>query len=174
VDKINNIPDIYYKRKSQKYIIRIKTIISETRFTTNSTRTWIASDIELASKILNGIVPEAKRVTKTRWVPDIIFLDCAGIEIINKEIDDNKKIYNTLKSFRDSMIYLVQPYNSYTTNFATEMVNSYYIGKTIYPEQFSDIEVENIAGSIYTTLLGSNIYKQMVSYYRGYSKFTSY
>ena len=44
MDKINNIPEIYYKRKSQKYIIRIKTIISETRFTTNSTRTWITSE----------------------------------------------------------------------------------------------------------------------------------
>ncbi|HUX58333.1 MAG TPA: ABC transporter substrate-binding protein [Bacteroidales bacterium] len=109
-----------------------------------------------------------------KWDPDIIFLDCAGIEIIKKEIDDNKKTYNTLKAFRDSMIYLVQPYNSYTTNFATELVNSYYIGKTIYPEQFSDIRVENIAGSIYTTLLGSNVYKQMLYYYGGYSKYTSY
>ncbi|HUX56126.1 MAG TPA: hypothetical protein VMV77_04080, partial [Bacteroidales bacterium] len=36
---------------------------------------WPSCDIELASKILNGIVPEAKRVTNIRWGPDDMFPD---------------------------------------------------------------------------------------------------
>jgi len=109
-----------------------------------------------------------------KWDPGIIFLDCAGMEIIKGEIDDNEKAYHILKVFRDSMIYVLQPHNFYTTNFATELVNSYYIGKTIYPEQFSDISIENIAGTIYTNLLGRNVYESMLDYYGESSKFNDF
>ncbi|MBN2612441.1 MAG: ABC transporter substrate-binding protein [Bacteroidales bacterium] len=109
-----------------------------------------------------------------KWGPDIVFLDCAGIEIINQEILENPEIFHSMKSFRDSLVYMVQPHNWYTTNFGTVLVNSYFIGKTIYPKEFSDIVLEEIGDSVYHYLLGRNILKEMSNYYGGYSKYKGY
>lgn len=109
-----------------------------------------------------------------KWAPDIVFLDCAGMEIINQEIEENPEIYHSMKSFRDSLVYMVQPHNWYSTNFATVLVNSYFIGKTIYPQVFSDIVLEEIADSVYHFLLGTNVLKEMSSYYGEYSKYKRY
>jgi iron complex transport system substrate-binding protein len=109
-----------------------------------------------------------------KWDPDMIFLDCAGLDIIGQEIHENRQVYNSLKAFCDSTVYLVQPHNWYTTNFATVLVNSYYIGKKVFPVQFSDIRPDQVAGSIYTSLLGKDISINMIGYYGGYSKYSKY
>lgn len=109
-----------------------------------------------------------------KWNPDIVFLDCAGLEIIKQEIHDNPEIYHSLKAFSDSLVYQIQPHNWYTTNFGTVLVNSYFVGKTIYPQQFSDIDLEQTADSIYTVLLGSNVFNSMIDYYGGYTNYKRY
>ena len=41
------------------------------------------------------------------------------------------------------------------------MIDAYYIGQIVYPEQFKDINIEEKAAEIYTKLLGKNVYDKM-------------
>ncbi|WP_084301946.1 iron ABC transporter substrate-binding protein [Desulfonatronovibrio hydrogenovorans] len=78
------------------------------------------------------------------WDPDIIFLDISttrldgmanGLEQLR-----NDSAYQALRAVQQGRIYGVFPYNFYTQNFESIFANAYFIGKTIYPDQFSDID----------------------------------
>ena len=56
--------------------------------------------------------------------------------------------------------------NWYTTNVETAIINAYYAGTIIFPEQFKDVDIEKIANEIYVKMLGekaSNYYNDMVN-----------
>ncbi|MFW5699911.1 MAG: hypothetical protein ACOCXS_03290 [Bacteroidota bacterium] len=55
---------------------------------------------------------------------------------MKQEITKNPAVYTGLKAFKDSAVYMLQPLNWYTTNFETELINAFFVGKTLYPEHF--------------------------------------
>ena len=97
-----------------------------------------------------------------QWDPDKIFLDFGGINIVKDDYKKNTEFYKTLSAFKNGEVYTLLPYNFYTTNIDTAMIDAYYIGKVLYPENFKDIDVEKKADEIYKFLLGKELYSQMV------------
>ncbi|MHA1871773.1 MAG: iron ABC transporter substrate-binding protein, partial [Promethearchaeota archaeon] len=73
-----------------------------------------------------------------------------------------------LNAIKNNKTYVVLPYNYYTTNIETELLNAYYIGTIIYPSEFANISIENKAAEIYTEFLGTNVYPKMQELYGGY------
>lgn len=100
--------------------------------------------------------------------PALIFIDQGGLALVKKDL--KRKEFKYLKAYQNGDIYQLLPYNQYTTNFATMFADAYYIGKIIYPEQFSDIEPEKKAGEIYTKFFQKNVYPQMKNIYGGFKK----
>lgn len=95
------------------------------------------------------------------WNPNIIFLDYSGFTIVKEDYNKNPDFYKTLKAITENKAYLVFPYNFYSTNIDTAIVNAYHIGKVLYPSQFDDINIENKADEIYEFLLGEKLYYRM-------------
>jgi iron complex transport system substrate-binding protein len=75
--------------------------------------------------------------------------------------ETHPEFYNGLKVFRQKKVYVLHPFNSYVTNIDTAMTDSYAVGKILYAERFSDVEIRKRADEIYSFLLGKPIYDKM-------------
>ena len=104
------------------------------------------------------------------WDPDIIFIDAGGMNIIKNDYKKDPEYYELLTAVRNDNVYGLFPYNYYTTNIDTALADAYFIGKTIYPESFSDISTEKKADEIYTFLVGKPVYEMMKSDWSAFTK----
>jgi iron complex transport system substrate-binding protein len=107
-----------------------------------------------------------------QWNPEKIFIDAAGFQMIKQNYKKDPGIYKSLSAIKNGELYSQLPYNFYTTNIDTAIVDAYYIGKVLYPERFKDIDSEKKADEIYKVLLGKELYSQMAKEYGGFKKLT--
>jgi iron complex transport system substrate-binding protein len=104
------------------------------------------------------------------WNPDKIFIDYGGLNIVMQDYNKNSEYYKALSAFKNEEVYSQLPYNYYSTNLDTAIVDAYYIGKTLYPEEFNDIRIEEKADEIYKSLLGKSVYNEMIKNHGGLKK----
>ena len=82
---------------------------------------------------------------------------------------DLKETYYDLHAIveGDPNCAMVLPYNCYTTNFGTVFADAYYIGKLLFPNQFSDLDYNdgNVYDEIYKKFLGKGVYSDMADAY---------
>jgi len=97
------------------------------------------------------------------WNPDFIFLDMSSNSYKNGLLDE--PWIEILKATKNDQIYTVYPYNWYTINYSTILVNAYFIGKTLYPEKFGDVNIEAKADEIYRAILGKPVYNDMEKHF---------
>lgn len=97
--------------------------------------------------------------------PEIIFLDLDGESILQDDYKNNPNFYSTLNAFKENKVYALMPYNKYHTNIDTSLINMYYIGSIIHSENFKDIDIAKKASEVYTSLLGKDVYEEMLSKY---------
>ncbi len=95
------------------------------------------------------------------WNPNIIFIDLGGLEIVKQDYSKNTKFYDSLTAFKEGNVYSQLPYNFYSTNIDTALVNAYFIGKTVYPERFNDINIKEKAEDIYKFFVGKELFDKM-------------
>jgi len=102
------------------------------------------------------------------WDPDYLFMDIGTIQNDNEggigELKTDKTLSN-LKAVKDGNVYGVLPYNYYSTNYENVLADAYFIGKTVYPDKFADIDPEAKADEIMTKFLGSSPLKEINSQY---------
>jgi len=94
-----------------------------------------------------------------KWDPDIIFLEAFGYDLSIEDL--SKPEYQSLKACKSKNIYRVLPNNYYGVSFATELVNAYFIGSVLYPDQFKDVNIEMKANEIYEMFVGNPVYDDM-------------
>jgi iron complex transport system substrate-binding protein len=97
------------------------------------------------------------------WNPDIIFIDESGLSLVNNDIRDGGAWVNHLKAIKTGRIYTLPSYNSYAVNYETALINSWFVGKTMYPDAFKDISIEEKANEILTVFLEKPIYNELVT-----------
>ncbi|QTA83094.1 Amino acid ABC transporter, substrate-binding protein [Desulfonema limicola] len=108
----------------------------------------------------------ADKETLLKLNPDIIFIDGGGLTLVLDDFLKKPQFYRALKAFQNRRIYTLLPFNSYTTNIGTALADAYAIGKILYPERFTDIDLEKKTDEIYTFLLGKPVYGDMKKQYR--------
>ncbi len=104
------------------------------------------------------------------WNPDIIFIDGGGMDIVRNDYKKDPEFYELLAAVRNDNVYGLFPYNYYTTNIDTALADAYFIGKTIYPYSFKDINPEKKADEIYAFLVGKPVYNTMKSDWDGFTR----
>ena len=104
------------------------------------------------------------------WNPDTIFIDGGGMNIIRDDYKKDPEFYGLLTAVRNDNVYGLLPYNYYTTNIDTALADAYFIGKTIYPEYFKDINPEKKADEIYTFFVGKPVYDTMKKDWDGFKR----
>ncbi len=101
------------------------------------------------------------------WDPDILFVDISTIRLgegagaVNELLTD--PAYRNMTAVRKGLVYGVLPYNSYNANFGSIFANAYFIGKVLYPQNFSDICPVEKADEIYGFLLGEALFENLNS-----------
>jgi iron complex transport system substrate-binding protein len=105
------------------------------------------------------------------WDPEIVFLDVATTRLSGQasglEELRTDPAYAGLSAANKGRVYGVLPYNSYTQNFDSILANAYFIGKTLYPEAFADVEPVAKADEIYTFLVGKPVFDRLQSDFEG-------
>jgi iron complex transport system substrate-binding protein len=100
------------------------------------------------------------------WKPDVIFVDEASYALVREDLKD--PVYQSLPAVKNGRVYAVMPYNWYANNYDTVLADAYYIGKTLYPEQFADVEPAQKADEIYLMLDGKAVYSDMKTLFGGF------
>lgn len=96
--------------------------------------------------------------------PDFIFIDLGTLQIAgNGAIGELKTnpAYSSLTAVKDGKVYSVLPYNFYSTNYESVLADAYYVGKTVYPDRFADVDPEVKADEIYTMFVGKPVFAQI-------------
>lgn len=121
----------------------------------------VATEIEsrLISEI-NGTTVSFEQILL--WNPDVIFVDNDGLDLV---IDDLERL-----KIKDKECYMIWPYNNIHSNFEVMLLNSWYMGKVLYPNQFKDIDIEEKRNEIISQFLSSPIGDSLVEVWGEYHK----
>lgn len=95
------------------------------------------------------------------WDPTYMFIDQGGYAAVVEDYQKSPTFYEALSAVKNGQVYSQLPYNYYSTNIDTAIADAYFLGKTIYPDAFADIDPAQKADNIYQALLGKTLYAQM-------------
>ena len=95
------------------------------------------------------------------WDPDIVFLDPGNMDLVNDKYANNPGFFDSLRAIQEGQVYTMPSTNAAGPNVTYLLLNAYYAGTILYPEQFADINLEEKAGEIMELMLGEDFFDQM-------------
>ncbi|MDL2235396.1 ABC transporter substrate-binding protein [Christensenellaceae bacterium OttesenSCG-928-L17] len=106
------------------------------------------------------------------WDPDVIFLDPGNMHLVAEEYAGNPAYFAAVRAVREGNVYTMPSFNNCGMNMTYALMNAYYAGIVLFPEQFEDVNIEEISGDILTFFLGENTYSAMADGGLYYGKIT--
>ena len=128
----------------------------------------VVDKLTLNRKLIRGRFT-IKKETFITLDPDVLFVCESGLSMVGKELDE--PLYQNLKVRRSDQVYLLMPHY-YGADPATVLSEAWYIGKILYPDRFSDIEIADVADQLYTFFVGRPLYQEMAEIFGGFTKLT--
>ena len=116
---------------------------------------------------------EAEKFLSLAPQMDVMILDAAAIKNIKGLYKDDNTMFDVCKAWEDGEVYLQMAYNAYYTNLEIALCNTWFNAKVIYPELFSDIDINEKLDEITEAFLGVKLASKINSYpmsYGGYGK----
>ncbi len=104
------------------------------------------------------------------WNPDNIFIDAGGLEKVVEGYRKDPEFYHRLKAVREGRVFLIMPYNNYHTNIEIALADAWFIGKSLYPNAFNDIDPEAKADEIFSFFIGVRAYATLKKQYHGFGR----
>mgnify|MGYP000843897029 FL=1 len=103
------------------------------------------------------------------WDPEYLFIDLGTTQMNSGgaigELKNDPALQG-LSAPKSGRVYGVLPYNFYSANYETMLANAYFVGKTLYPDRFADIDPEEKADEIYTFFVGKPVFADHNAEYR--------
>ncbi len=103
------------------------------------------------------------------WDPVYIFLDAAGRDIWQHEL--TRPAFQALTARREGHVFTVLPFNWHTINYENLLCNTWFIGKTLYPDAFADVSIEEKSREIIRYFYSVDIFDEVR---KTYHPFVSY
>ncbi len=104
---------------------------------------------------------------------DMIIMDAAAVKNIKPLYKEDPTMFDSCKAWQDGEVYLQMAFNAYYTNYELALANTWFIGKTVYPDLFADIDLTAKLDEITTVFLGQPLAEKIFSYptsFGGYQK----
>lgn len=95
------------------------------------------------------------------WNPDFMFLNVGNMDLMKKDYADNQAFFDMLQAFQAGDLYSQPSFNFNGTNVEMGICDAYFVGFTVYPEAFADLDPAKIYDEIFETLLGTPYYETM-------------
>lgn len=107
---------------------------------------------------MQGIGPiEEEKFVELGDQMDIIIMDAAAVKNIKPLYAEDPTLFDTCKAWNNGEVYLEMAYNAYYTNFEIALINTWFIAKTVYPEQFADIDLTAKTNEVTKQFLGAEL-----------------
>ena len=90
------------------------------------------------------------------WDPDVIFLDPGNMSLVNAEYRTNPAFFRSLRAVQQGRVYTLPAFNFSATNVTYALMNAYFAGTVLFPEQFADVDIAEKSSEILTFFLGVN------------------
>ncbi len=105
------------------------------------------------------------------WDPAFLFIDLATAQMGDTagglyEIRTDP-VFAGLSAKASGQVYGLLPYNWYTTNYGSLLADAYFIGKTVNPEKFADVDPAAKADELYRFLVGKPVFAEMSEAFGG-------
>ncbi|MDR1385548.1 MAG: ABC transporter substrate-binding protein [Planctomycetaceae bacterium] len=98
------------------------------------------------------------------WNPDMLFLDLGTLELQSasglSELQTDSS-YRSLTAVQNGNVYTLLPNTFYFVNHDAVLANGWFVGKTLYPDRFADIDPKKKADEIFTFLVGKPVFQQL-------------
>ena len=121
-----------------------------------------------------GIQPiEEEKFVELGESMDILIMDAAAVKNIKPLYQEDRTLFDTCKAWQDGEVYLEMAYNAYYTNFEIALINTWFIAKTVYPEQFADIDLTEKTNAVTLAFLVDELAEDIFacpSSFGGYQK----
>ncbi len=98
------------------------------------------------------------------WDPEYIFVDLGTLQLDGKGAVGELKTETALKGLtavKKGQVYGVLPYNYYSANYEVILGNAYFVGKTLYPDRFADVDPVEKANEIYAFFVGKPVFAEL-------------
>ena len=119
-----------------------------------------------------GAIEEEKFVEISQQT-DIMIMDAAAIKNIKPLFAEDPTMFDTCKAWQNGEVYLQMAYNAYYTNYEIMLINTWFVAKTVYPDQFSDIDITAKTNEVTKMFLGQELASEIFacpSSFGGYQK----
>ena len=121
----------------------------------------IANDSISSKKNSTHSILQMETILKKQ--PEYIFYDISGFNLLKNDYPKSYKLLKLLDAVKNEKVYTVMPYNWYNSNVENIFLTAYFMGKVIYPDKFSDVDIAHKADDIYNIFLGINPYEKVIS-----------
>ena len=82
--------------------------------------------------------------------PDYAFIDAANVNLSKSGFMQNRKVLEEqVPAFGTQQVYTTLVYKYYGTNWENQLINVYYVGKELYPQLYSDVDIQKKAEEIW-------------------------
>lgn len=106
------------------------------------------------------------------WNPDYMFLNAGNLDLLKADYAANKDFFDGLAAFKNNRLYTQPFFNFNGTNVDTGICDTYFIGATIYPDAFANVDLDAKYKEIYETMLGGfDFYSVMQENKMGFNAF---
>ena len=106
---------------------------------------------------------EAEKFAALGENTDIMFIDAAAVKNIKPLYAEDNTMFDGMKAWQDGNVYLEMAYNAYYTNYEIALINTWYIAKTVYPEQFEDIDITEKTNEVTKAFFGKELADEIFS-----------
>ena len=117
--------------------------------------------LNVADKVKDTNYFETDLEKIVQWDPDVIFLDPGNMDLVNDEYKTNPGYFNALRAVQEGNVYTMPSFNNCGTNVTYAIMGAYYAGMVLYPEAFSDVDMESIGKLVLETMLGEDFFEEM-------------
>ena len=98
------------------------------------------------------------------WDPDVIFLDPGNMSLVNAEYEINPAFFRSLRAVQEGRVYAMPAFNFSATNVTYALLNAYFAGTILFPEQFTDVDMTVKSSEILTFFLGADTFDIMAQW----------
>jgi iron complex transport system substrate-binding protein len=104
---------------------------------------------------------------------DILILDAAAVKNIKPLYAEDPTMFDTFKAWQEDEVYLEMAYNAYYTNYEIALINTWFLAKSVYPDYFSDVEMDAKTDEVTEMFLGKKLAEEIYALpqsFGGYQK----
>ncbi|WP_135665092.1 ABC transporter substrate-binding protein [Halorhabdus rudnickae] len=104
-----------------------------------------------------------------RWDPATMFVSASNLGQVREDAAASPE-YASIRAVETGETYSILPHASYHHNYGSILANAYFVGRTVYPDRFEDVDLKTKTNEIFETMLGTGLYENLLEAYDAFDR----